>query len=499
MAAEYLTQYPLLFLALTLAAVLLIKRWLHNPGNIPPFPARPYPIVGHLPLLKKTPRETIAKWAEQTGDMFSLYMGTSLVVVLNSYDVLKDALVRQAEHFTERPPSFIGRISKEGDKGILSNSGPEWKEQRATTITLLRNFGMGKNTLAESIQGEISAYLKEISSFNGKPTDVRTLTNASVSNVICSIIIGKRFDYNDPFFINFMHIFNEQIRLLAGTSTLNWFHWLRFLPGDFFNAKKIQKNQQALVSYFSDRYISEYSQNLDENNVDNFIAAYLIESKKRQKSGTPTTLDGINLRRVIANLFIAGSETTSTTMLWFMVYMLRHPDVQQKIYKEIEEVVGTEKPPTMNDKSKLNYLNAAIMETQRSASIVPFSLVHMCTADTTVLGYFIPKGTVIFPNLDAVLLDKKTWGDPLNFRPERFLDAEGNLVIPEQFVPFSLGRRVCLGESLAKMELFLFLSALIQKFEFLPADPNNLPTCKSVFGVTSAPLPFQIRFVERKA
>ncbi|BFZ12387.1 hypothetical protein BsWGS_15427 [Bradybaena similaris] len=499
MAVEYLTSVPLLLLAATLAVFFLIKRRLQNPGNIPPFPVKPYPILGHLPLLKKSPRETIAQWAEETGEMFSLYMGPTFVVVMNSYDVLKDTLVKQPEHFTDRPPSYIGSISAEGEKGIINNSGAEWKEQRATTMTILRNFGMGKTSLAESIHGEVSSYLEEISSFKGKPKDVRTLTNASVSNVICTIIVGQRFDYNDPYFNNFMHIFNEQIRLLAGTSTLNWFHWLRFVPGDLFNAKRIEKNQTALVNYFSDRYISEYSQNLDENNINNFIAAYLIESKKRLKSGTPTTLDGVNLRRVIANLFIAGSETTSTTMLWFMLYMIHHQDVQKKIFKEIEEVVGLERAPTMNDKTKLNYLNAAIMETQRIASIVPFSLIHMCTADVTVRGYVIPKGTRIFPNLDAVLLDKKTWGDPLNFRPERFLDSEGNLVVPEQFVPFSLGRRVCLGESLAKMELFLFLSALIQRFEFLPADPNNLPTFKSVFGITSAPMPFEIRFVERKA
>jgi cytochrome P450 len=488
---------PLVYVALTLALVWVVKALLQRPANIPPFPVKPYPIIGHIPFLKKSPRETIGEWVKDTGEIFSLYMGPTLVVVLNSYEVLKETLVKQPDHFTDRPPSYLGTVSPDGEKGIIANSGPEWKEQRSTAMGILRNFGMGKKSLAEDIQNEIAAYMKELTNYKGKPAEVRTLTNSSVSNIICAIIVGQRFEYDDPFFVNFMHIFNEQVRLLAQTGPLQWFHWLRFLPGDYFNGKKIQKNQETLVNYFSDRYIKESAQTLDENNVDNFINAYLIEMKKKEKNGESTTLDKINLRRVIANLFVAGSETTSTTILWFMLYMIHNPNVQKKVYKEIEEVVGTAREPTLNDKTKLHYLNAAIMETQRKASIVPLSLVHMCTADVKVRGYTIPKGAHIWPNLDAVLWDKKTWGDPENFRPERYLDADGSVTVPEQFIPFSLGRRVCLGESLAKMELFLFLSTMIQKFQLLPANPKELPPLKSVFGVTSAPLPYELRFVER--
>uniref|UniRef100_A0A0B7AYY9 Cytochrome P450 n=1 Tax=Arion vulgaris TaxID=1028688 RepID=A0A0B7AYY9_9EUPU len=501
MAAQLLAAFfssPLSYLAVALGAILLVKWLFRKQVNIPPFPVKPYPILGHLPFLKKTPRETVAEWTNKSGEMFSLYMGQTLVVVLNTYDILKETLVKQSEHFTDRPPSFIGSISLEGDKGIINNSGHEWKEQRSTTISILRNFGMGKKSLADNIQGEISAYLNELSSYKGKPTEVRTLTNSSVSNVICAIIVGQRFEYSDPYFINFMNIFSEQMKLLAGTTILNWFHWLRFVPGDLFKAKKIQTNHRALINYFSDRYITQSSHNFDENNVDNFITAYLIESKKRQNAGEATTLNDVNLRRVVANLFIAGSETTSTTMMWFMIFMIHYPDIQKKVYKEIEEVVGTEREPSINDKTHLNYLGATIMETQRLASIVPFGLTHMCTTDVTINGYTIPKGARIWPNLDAVLSDKKTWGDPTVFRPERFLDAQRNLIVPEHFVPFSLGRRICPGESLAKMELFLFLSALVQKFELLPTDPTNLPPLKGLFGVTCPPLPFELRFIERR-
>ncbi|XP_005102585.2 cytochrome P450 2U1 [Aplysia californica] len=220
--------------------------------------------------------------------------------------------------------------------------------------------------------------------------------------------------------------------------------------------------------------------------------------RKRQASGTATTMDDGNLIRLIINLFAAGTETSSTTIVWFVLFMLHHPDVLAKIYKEIEDVVGRERAPSIRDRTKLNYLNACIMETQRLGSIVPFSLQHSCIKTTTVGGYTIPQGTVIMPILDFVLRFDKSWGDPHNFRPERFLDDSGNLKVFNEFVPFSLGRRVCLGKSMAKMELFLFLAGICQRFDIQPAVKGQLPPLKGVFGLAVTPEAYEVRFVERE-
>ncbi|KAK6965386.1 cytochrome P450 2U1-like isoform X2 [Biomphalaria glabrata] len=184
--------------------------------------------------------------------------------------------------------------------------------------------------------------------------------------------------------------------------------------------------------------------------------------------------------------------------MWCLLYMLYYPEVQQKIYKEIVEQIGTERPPNITDKSNLKYLTAVIMEVQRKASIVPLSLPHLCNKDTTLAGYNIPKGTIVMPNLDAIHSSKEIWGDPENFRPERFLDAKGNIIKKEELMPFSIGRRICLGESLAKMELFLYLSTLFQKFEFLSASPDKVPPLQDTWGLVAAPEHFEIRCVERE-
>ncbi|KAK6169277.1 hypothetical protein SNE40_020358 [Patella caerulea] len=130
------------------------------------------------------------------------------------------------------------------------------------------------------------------------------------------------------------------------------------------------------------------------------------------------------------------------------------------------------------------YIQAVLHEVLRIANIAITGPPHTVDEDVIFHGYVIPKHTVVFANLDSVLADDKVWGDAGVFRPERFLDENGQLVKREEFIPFSIGRRVCLGESLDKMELFLFMTTLIQRFEFKPVDPDKLPTLKGVLGLT---------------
>ena len=218
---------------------------------------------------------------------------------------------------------------------------------------------------------------------------------------------------------------------------------------------------------------------------------------KTNKRGIKNELSEETLPRCIEELFSAGSASVSATISWCLLYALHYPEKQENVYQEIIDEVGNNRTPTLLDKPKLKYLNAFIMETQRLASIVPLNVTHQCTADTTIHGYFIPKGIHIIPSLDSVLHDEKIWGDPQNFRPERFLDDQGNLKTEEHLIPFSIGRRLCLGESLAKMELFLFISSVFQRFKCLTKDASKIPPLKEVFGITTPPESYEIRFLER--
>ncbi|KAK3791958.1 hypothetical protein RRG08_052668 [Elysia crispata] len=491
----------LAYLALTLGLVVLVKYLLTHRvlANIPPFPARPYPVLGHLPYLMHGLRDQLNTWTEATGELFSLYFGSNLVVILNSYDVYHKAFVKHGDTLSDRPKSLAADIGGgDHNKGILHASGQVWKEQRTVCLHILRSFGMGKNSLASKVSQEVSTYLDALSQLSGHPSDVRTLTRTAIANIICSIVVGQRFEYDDPYFVKFVQNLDELFRLGQSSSLVTLFPWLRYIPGDVFKAKERTDRNQYILNEFCHHHIEKTkTQGVDEEG-ESFISAYLQEKQRLEDQGQTTSLDEENLARNMYGLLVGGTETGSTALSWFMLYMLHFPAVQAKIFAEISDVIGLSRFPDMRDKSKMNFTNAAILESQRF-SITPFNIPHQCREDTTINGYTIPAGTTVIPNSESIFRSSDTWGDPKQFRPGRFLDAQGVFNQSDRFTAFGIGRRACPGESLAKTELFLFITSLIQRFELLPAAPGDLPSLAPVEGIVFSPQPFQIRFVDRRS
>ncbi|CAG5115333.1 unnamed protein product [Candidula unifasciata] len=485
---------------LATVVILVIYLWLQRPDpRLPPSPVRPLPLVGHLFSMARDTRPQYAEWRKRVGDIYSLYMGNTLLVVLNGYDVIKEALVKKADVFSDRPPLFVDAATGLPEKGVIFASGKLWKEQRSVCLSILRAFGMGKNVLSERIQEEVDCYCDFLAGLKGKSTDIGVFTNISTSNVICSILLGRRFDYDDKTFQDLIHKMTQLISEQETVSIINFMPWLKIFPGDIFKAKTLRISNMAIIGMLS-KVLDEKKRTVGEStDVYNLIDAYIVERNKKIQAGISTTLNDQNLLKIMNDLFGAGTETTSTTIRWCILYILNNPSVQDKVYDEIKENVGTDRTVTIQDKSHLTYLNAVIMETQRLASIIPMSVPHIVSEKVTLRGYTLPKGTWILPNLDSVLHDKAIWGeDAMSFRPERFIDNDGKLKNPEQFIPFSIGRRVCLGESMAKSELFLFLSNMFQRFQFLPSNPNCIPPPAHKNGIVITPQPYEVRIMERK-
>ncbi|BFZ07838.1 hypothetical protein BsWGS_10876 [Bradybaena similaris] len=439
-------------------------------------------------------------WRKAAGDIYSMDVGGELHILVNDYNAIKEIWVKHADYIINGQKSFAVELLGEYDKGIMTARDNNWKEQRTTSLSILRSFGMGKNVMADRIQEEVSYILEKFAAFKGRPEDVRLLLNVSVSNVICSVAVGQRFDHDDPYFVRFMILLRDALKYNRSVAILTPFKYLFYLPGDLFHAKKWIFASSEINEGFGKVYVSKLKQACKENEEpDNFVAAYIKEMKKLKDKGVDTHLDEENLVAIMRLLFLAGTETTSTTILWCFLYMLHYPEVQEKVYREIEANVGTERTPNMSDKSKLVYLNAVIMETQRFASLIPVGILREVSSTFEVRGFTFPKGSILWPVLDSVHYEKKIWGDPENFRPERFIDKNGALINREELIPFCIGRRMCLGEALAKMELFLFLSAMFQRFKFEPADNSgDLPTLKESFGTSCVPQPFKLRFTPRR-
>ncbi|XP_059161815.1 cytochrome P450 2J4-like [Physella acuta] len=483
-------------IAIATILILLFYLWFrrHDP-RLPPCPVRPLPVVGHLLSLDKDPREQYKRWRQQCGDIFSLYLGGRHAVVLNGYSLIYKTLVKQGDDFSARPPDFFDEEYGIG-LGLILIDGQLWKEQRGKTIQILKKLGMGKNVLAERIQEEAEFYIKALTDLKGKPTDIRELTDTTVSNVISHVVFGHRFEYNEPLFVDAIQALKEIMNNSHATSVLHFFPFVRYLPFDLTKSKETKSFVDRVLNF-----VEREIENIQQGRVkkENFISEYLNKRNDTLEKCNKTILDKDHPSKIVIELFFAGSETTTETLIWCVLYVLNYPEVQEKIYREIVENVGTDRMPNILDRTKLPYLGAVIMETLRLSSIVPYALPHSCYRDVEVNGYTIPKGTVIIPNLTSISHDEKIWGeDVMSFRPERFLDVNGKLKNPEEFVPFSLGRRVCLGESLANMELFIFLSSMFQRFEVKPEDPGCLPSMEFITGISTKSLPFKVRLIQRE-
>ncbi|KAM3930510.1 cytochrome P450 2K1-like [Leptodactylus fuscus] len=468
-------------LVLTLLYLFYVRKK-RNTADFPPGP-RSWPLIGNLHIMDfKKPQETYLKLAEKYGPIFTFHMGPKKMVVLAGYETVRDALVNHAEEFGERAGArMFQRVDK--GMGLLFSQGENWKVMRRFTISTLRDFGMGKSTIEEKIADECVHLTNVLASLKGKPFDNTMILNACAANIIVSILLGYRMDYDDPQFQRLLTLINENARLSGSKMTLlyNILPFLELFPGSH---QTILKNIEEQREFITKTFV-EHLKNLDENDQRSFIDAFLV--KQKEEAGNPQSyFHNGNLTSVVRNLFSAGMETSSTTLRWGLLLMIKYPEIQEKVQEEISRVIGSAQP-LYSHRGQMPFTNAVIHEIQRFGDIVPLSLTHETTKDVTFKGYFIPKGTFIIPLLTSVLRDKTQFERPDDFYPNHFLDGNGNFMKKEAFMPFSAGRRACAGETLAKMEFFIFFTSLLQKFTFrLPPGVTDVDL-SSIFGITNAP------------
>ncbi|NXI68005.1 CP2K6 protein, partial [Anseranas semipalmata] len=463
---DWASLVPMGLLFILILLLILKKQYFrksHVKENFPPGPT-PLPIIGNLHIMNlKRLGQTMLELSETYGPVFRIQMGLRKIVVLSGYDTVKEALVNHADAFAGRPKIPIVEETGKG-KGVIFSHGENWKVMRRFTLTTLRDFGMGKKAIEDRVVEEYGYLADVIESQKGKPLEMTLIMNAAVANVIVSILLGKRYDYEDPIFKRLVSLMNENIRLFGSPSVLlyNMFPVLGFFLKD---RKTFLENMKEVNTFIKVTFI-EHLKVLDRNDQRSFIDTFLI--RQQEENGKPNGFfDNENLTEVVRNLFAAGMDTTSTTLRWGLLLMMKYPEIQKKVQDEIEQVIGSN-PPRTEHRNQMPYTDAVVHEIQRFANILPLNLPHETTADISLKGYFIPKGTYIIPLLTSVLRDKSQWQKPDTFHPEHFLDSEGKFVKKDAFMPFSAGRRICAGETLAKMELFLFFTSLLQRFTFHP-------------------------------
>ncbi|KAJ6636179.1 Cytochrome P450 2L1 [Pseudolycoriella hygida] len=234
--------------------------------------------------------------------------------------------------------------------------------------------------------------------------------------------------------------------------------------------------------------------------LNDFLDFYLTEIEETTDEGSSFYKEeGVrNLIDLLINLFAAGSDTTTATLCWGFLYLLKYPKVYAKWKAEIDNVVGRGNLPTLIDRPKMPYTEAVLHELLRITSVTSGGLLHCTTESVRFEGYDLPKGTIILPNLYGCQHDEATWKDPDIFRPERWLnDDESEFIKDERSIPFSVGKRICPAEHLSFLSLFTFFTNLIQTFDFEATDAG-LPTLDPKPGLVLHPQSYEIVLRLRK-
>ncbi|CAG0879152.1 unnamed protein product [Darwinula stevensoni] len=470
-------------------------------SKLPPGPWG-VPFLGSVPFLgAKYPYYKMEAWRKKYGEIFTISLFHKEIVILNDWELVRDYFGRL--EVSGRPDNLIVRQITSGNMGIISAQGSLWQENRRFTMRILKDFGFGKREAMDSmIQDSAIGLCQHLKENQRRPQDLGPRLNLAVLNIIWKMTADKQFSHDDARMQDFMNRLKE---VLSDSGIVGNFQWVPLFvylwPPALRASRLIDHNMAAIAKIFSNE-LKEHQKSLaSSGQPKDFIDSYLTEMAQQKERGEINpNFSEFELRVIISDLFIAGSETTANTIRWCVLFLLCHPEIQEKLQAEVDNVVGPDRLPSLNDRDRLPYTQAFIMEVQRLANLVPFGVPHVATEDVEIGGYFFPKGTAFMANLYSCHMNPKFWPDPEKFDPGRFLNPDGSLrtKVPS-FLPFVLGKRQCLGESLALMELILFVTIFMQKFTFRTTTGRLHPKAEAVGDfIVNPPKPFQFIVEERK-
>ncbi len=495
----------LFFLALCLV---LWWRLTSKPANFPPGPPRT-PFLGSV-LQMKSPWSSkpnifwgIVEFQKQYGKVFGIYLGNLRTVVLTDYEDIKAVLNR--EESASRPPVVAVDVrpgweyavesepvlNKDRPPGVILSNGNYWRQQRRYVLKNLKDFGFGKSSMEDSLNEDVQKLLEHFKPQVGQPLSLNRMFNISILNALWNILVGEKLPLDDPKLHKTVELLDEFLRVAEGpTSALGAIVPFPALLNLSF-VKKLLGNDKliAIFKRITDMIqpaIEDHKSSLDENNMRDFVDLYLSEIKNTSDSGSSFhgSKGESNLCNVMIDLFLAGTETTSSSLVWAILFLLHHPECQDKIWSEIRAVIGQDRLPSLRDQDGMHYTNAFLHESFRFAALIPLSVFHFTFEEMRIRNLTIPKDTIIIPSVYHVMYDPETFPEPDKFKPERFLH-NGAFVPHEHVIPFGIGKRSCLGKSLAEKEYFLFFTGFLQSFEILRA-PGGKPLPK--YGIADVPV-----------
>ncbi|XP_042883877.1 cytochrome P450 2L1-like [Penaeus japonicus] len=467
----------LLFVVGTLLLHYLISR----PRGMPPGPMV-IPYLGSRPIFSVADVQAMHK---VYGDIFKSELGPNKLIFLCNNKLIKEALAKV--EFADRPSLELMHFLTDGQEaGVIMSNGKRWENARRFLLRNLRDLGMGKTYLEESILVEARALVEDFRSGAGTPAHLPESLNVAVLNIIWQMVASKRYDLHDKEVLEPIAI----LRAVDSSSPIlfvEFIPWLKKLIPGFLTERifvaQLRKVKDSMVTLMKTT-IEAHRAKHDPANPRDVIDEYLIAMDEKSEiaeyfsggyafciSRTKTIEDTMQqedclnifvvdylakliyyvyssygLMGIIFDLFAAGFDTTANALRWVILYMAKYPEVQRRVQQQIDEVVPRDTLPSYQHKSQISHFDSCIGFEAMIRRFYLSCMVHngiqrAAQTDAYLGGYFIPKGSWIFGCAGICHVDSRYWDEPQEFRPERFLDQEGKVKIPKEgLMPFGSGK-----------------------------------------------------------
>ncbi|XP_045200320.2 steroid 17-alpha-hydroxylase/17,20 lyase-like [Mercenaria mercenaria] len=442
-----------------------IQKWKYK---YPPGPTG-LPLLGNaLQIDQSKLHEQAFEWSKKYGPVITIGTGPIPVVIVNTIETAMEVLVKRSTDFAGRQLVPSLDVLTYGGKDIaVASYSPAWKLHRKISAKALRHYMQG-DALQNRVHDAVETAFFEIDQLSGEfdPSEYITFI---VGNILTGLCFGGKYNFKDK---EVKYIIEKEENMLKelGIGALE-----DFIPGlKYVYKSNTFKNVEKFVKDVPDGYITnklrEAEKTFDKDNVRHFTDTLILarmEAGEEEGAEILKSLTDQHLVQTLSDIFFAGTDTSKSTLKGAILHMVAFPDIQDKVQEEIDRAVGRERLPGINDRPNLSYTEAVLHESMRVGSVVPLGVPHMTICDTEIAGYRIPKGTTVIVNHWALHHDPDAWDDVDRFIPERYLDENGKLgPKPKNWLPFSAGKRACLGEFVAKPELHLLFACLMQRYKW---------------------------------
>ncbi|EGT38865.1 hypothetical protein CAEBREN_32734 [Caenorhabditis brenneri] len=447
-------------LLFSIFTIFLIYEFYWKRRNLPPGPC-PIPIFGNLMSLKfPPPGYEVSKDGQNNMETFTRFKPH---IMINTYEKIKETFIRDPDTYVNKTKQSFNDLLRGGDFGVVNSNGERWRDHRRFALSTLRDFGLGKNLMRERILLEVQDIFSKFDSTIGSETEIPPKFDVAIANVINQVLFGYRFDETKTRQEEF-----EKLKIIIDAPVksfgklpfflaMNVRFIEKILPDSMYH-RPAREFRESAFGFFK-KQIDEHKKSVDLEDLgsesSDYVETYLKEQRKRELEGDTESFSDVQLANMCLDLWFSGLATTRNTITWAISYMLHYPDVQQKVHEELNKVIGSDRLITTADKNDLPYMNAFI----NVRGDILFK------KNTVINGYRIPEGTGVVAQISTVMNDESIFPDHKSFKPERFIDDQGRLKKVEELIPFSTGKRQRLGEGLARMELFLFISNFFNRYQ----------------------------------